>query len=154
MAIATTALSRWLQLEMKKHNLTQLTAAAETGVGVGTISDIIRRGHIPKIDTLIRLADHFGTPPEYVLRLAADLPPESSGAGPAPDPDDDYLIQELVDEFRKIPDDWKPEALAQVQMFVRLSNLPSVRYIGEDQLSPEPEEPAREDQQDQKTQAA
>jgi len=33
-----------------------MAAAARAGVGVGTISQILRKGHIPKLDTLFRLA--------------------------------------------------------------------------------------------------
>jgi hypothetical protein len=46
---------------------------------------------------------------------------------------EDYLVQALLDAFRQVPDDWKPEALAQVQMFVRLAGRPSVRFVGDDE---------------------
>ena len=134
MVAVTTALGTWLQTQLDRHNLNQMTAAAQIGVGVGTISDILRRGHIPKIDTLFRIADHFGTPRERILRIAADLPPDPAG----PDPEDDYLIQELIEEFRRIPDEWKPDVLQQVRTFVRLSTLPTHRFIADDPPDPHP----------------
>ena len=44
MVAVTTALGTWLQAQIDHHNLNQMTAAAQIGVGVGTISDILRRG--------------------------------------------------------------------------------------------------------------
>lgn len=95
-----TLLTRWLQAEMDKHRFSQLDAAAAIGVGTGTVHNTIRRGHLPKIDTLFRIAGYFDAPREEVLRLAASLPPRD-GIGNA-SPEDDYLVHELVEEFRMI----------------------------------------------------
>jgi len=126
MATATTALSRWLETELRRRSLSQMALAASAGVGIGTISGILHRGHIPKIDTLFRLADTLNTSRERVLRLAADLPPEPEGGDEA----DDYLIPELLDEFRQLPDEWKLAALEQVGTLRRLAELPPVRFVG------------------------
>jgi transcriptional regulator with XRE-family HTH domain len=126
----TTALGRWLEAELESRNLTQLTAAGQARIGVGTLGDIIRRGHVPKIETLIRLADFFNTPREKVLRLAAGLPPGRKD--PGEDLDDEALVQELLEEFRKVPDEWKEVAIQQVEMFRKLAELPLVRFVGED----------------------
>jgi hypothetical protein len=69
-----------------------------------------------------------------LLRIAADLPPDPAGPGP----EDDYLIQELIDEFRRIPDEFKPDVLQQVQLMVRLSTLPTHRFIADDPPNPDP----------------
>jgi transcriptional regulator with XRE-family HTH domain len=127
--MTTTALGRWLESELERRDLTQLTAAGQARIGVGTLGDIIRRGHVPKIETLLRLADFFDTPAEKVLRLAADLPPPGVEA-PAGDM---ALIQELVEAFRQVPDEWKRDVLQQVQLFVALANRPPVRLVGEDE---------------------
>jgi hypothetical protein len=95
-----TPLPRWLQAEMDKRKLNQLNAAASICAGTSTVDDIIRRGHIPKIDTDFRIADYIEAPREKVLRLAANLPP--SGVLGNASPEDDSLIHELVEEFRKI----------------------------------------------------
>jgi transcriptional regulator with XRE-family HTH domain len=94
-------------------------------VGVGTISGILHRGHIPKIDTLFRLADTLNASRERVLRLAADLPPEPEGG----EEEDDYLIPELLEEFRQLPDEWKLAALEQVETLRRLAERPPMRII-------------------------
>ena len=129
MAVATTVLGTWLQRQRKLRQLNQMTAAAQIGV-----SDIIRRGHIPKIETLFCFADFFDVPRERSLRIAADLPPNPSD----PDPQADYLIQELSAEFRRIPDQYKPDVLQQVQLIARLSTLPTHRFIADDPPNPDP----------------
>ncbi|MEJ2736443.1 MAG: helix-turn-helix transcriptional regulator [Anaerolineae bacterium] len=126
MATATTALSRWLETELRRRSLSQMALAARASVGVGTISGILHRGHIPKIETLFRLADTLDTSRERVLRLAADLPPDPEDD----DAPDDYLIPELLEEFRQLPDEWKLAALEQVETLRRLAERPPVRIIG------------------------
>ena len=139
MAVAFTALGTWLQRQLDRHNLNRMTAAAQIGIGVGTINQIIRRGHIPKIETLFRFAGFFGTPRDRILRIAADLPPNPSD----PDPQADYLIQELSAEFRRIPDQYKPDVLQQVQLIARLSTLPTHRFIADAPPNPHPQEPTK-----------
>ncbi len=126
MATATTALSQWLETELRRRSLSQMALAASAGVGIGTISGILHHGHIPKIDTLFRLADTLNTSRERVLRLAADLPPEPEGG----EEEDDYLIPELLEEFRQLPDEWKLAALEQVGTLRRLAERPPMRVIG------------------------
>jgi len=134
-----TSLGDWLRSEIQKRGLTQMQAAVHAGVGQATISDILVKGHVPKVEILFRLADFFGTPREKVLRLAGHLP-VLGRAEPGALAGDDYLVAELLEAFRAVPDEWKPDALAQVKLFVRLANRPPVRYVGEDQLLPLPEE--------------
>ena len=122
-------LAEWLEGQIQAHELTQQATAVYAGVSGATLSDILNKGHLPRLEILFRLADYFDTPREYVVRLAARMPIEDS----RPIDQEDYLVQELLDAFRRVPDDWKPEALAQVQMFVRLANRPSVRFVGDDQ---------------------
>jgi transcriptional regulator with XRE-family HTH domain len=122
-------LAEWLKGQIEAHNLTQQKVSVYAGVSGATLSDILNRGHIPKIELLFRLADYFETPREQVLRLAARMPIEGSD----PVDEDDYLIQELLEAFRQVPDDRKPLVLQQVQLAVRLATLPPVRMIGEEE---------------------
>jgi transcriptional regulator with XRE-family HTH domain len=46
---------------------------------------------------------------------------------------DDTLIPELLAEFRKVPDEWKEVAIAEIQRVRRFSELPAVRIIGEEE---------------------
>lgn len=118
-----TKLAEWLRDELDRRRLTQLQAAIEAGVSQGTISDMLTKGHVPRIETLFRLADYFGIGRIEILRLAGhlrtgeELHAEKKRAGGVDEP----WIQELVDEFRRVPDDWKAEVIAQVRMFVRLA---------------------------------
>jgi transcriptional regulator with XRE-family HTH domain len=122
-----TRLGQWLQAQMRRRDLTQNATAVHTGVGVATISDILNKGHVPKVETLFRLADYFDTPHAEVLRLAGHLPAEEAGD------DDDALVQELIDEFRKVPDEWKEVAIQQVAQFRKLAELRPVRIIGDEE---------------------
>ena len=118
-----TSLAAWLESQLKERDITYHTVAVNAGVGMATISDILNKGHIPRIDTLVRLADYFDTPRETVLRIAAGRP----SASPQ---DDDYLIDELNEAFRQIPDEWKRDALAQVELWARLATRPPIHIIG------------------------
>lgn len=118
-----TTLAAWIRSQLKERHVKAYAAAASAGIGVATMSDILTKGHIPRIDTLNRLADHFDVPRENVLRIAAGLPE------PAPE-NDDYLIDELTEAFRHLPDDWKEDALAEVKSRVRLASRQRPHIIG------------------------
>ena len=119
-------LAKWLRGELERRGLTQLQAGVQAGVSQGTISDMLTKGHVPRIETLFRLADYFGLDRVEILRLAGhlrtgeELRAEQAFNGSA----EDYLVQTLVREFRRVPDPWKAEVVAQVQMFVRLASRP------------------------------
>jgi transcriptional regulator with XRE-family HTH domain len=132
---ATTALGRWLRRELNRNGLTQNEAAVYAGVASATLSEILNKGHVPKVETLFRLADYFRTPRVEVLRVAGHLPPSGAAADLADEP----LIRELVEEFRQVPDEWKPVAIEQIAQFRRLAELRPVRLVGEEP-APSPRE--------------
>jgi transcriptional regulator with XRE-family HTH domain len=111
---------------MRIRDLTQREASVSAGVSMATVSDILRKGHLPKMDTLFRLADSFDTPREHLLRLAADMRPEGADGDIGADP----LTEELLEAFRRLPDGWKEEAVNQVAWLARLANQPPARVIG------------------------
>ena len=153
-----TNLGAWLQAEMRRHELTLSATAVYAGVGMATISDILNKGHVPKVETLFRLADYFGTSREEVLRLVGHLPPRSEGR-PLPAGvvgEDEALIRELIEEFRKVPDEWKEVAVQQVAQFRKLADLRPVRMIGEENEEPDlvAGDRGSEDEGAQETQAA
>ena len=130
---ATTALGRWLRRELNRNGLTQNEAAVYAGVASATLSEILNKGHVPKVETLFRLADYFQTPRVEVLRVAGHLPLTSGAAADvAVDAADEPLIRELVEEFRQVPDEWKPVAIEQIAQFRRLAELRPVRMVGEE----------------------
>jgi len=123
-------LGDWLRKELRERGLTQNQVAVYANVGQATISDVLTKGHVPKVETLFRLADFFGVSREQVLRLAGHLPP----APAEPGAEEDALVQALLAEFRRVPDEWKPVAVQQIAQFRRLDEL-RPQVIGE-----EPEE--------------
>ena len=70
-----TELAEWLQHQMQIHDLTQAQLAVYAGLAQATISDILRKGHIPPVETLFRLADYFDTDRVEVLILSGYLGP-------------------------------------------------------------------------------
>ncbi len=124
-------LQGWLRTELEERGLTQAQLAVYSGVGQATISDMLRKGHIPKAETLCRLADYFHVSRERVLRLAGHLPP-AAGADAEAAEEEDPLVEALVAEFRHVPDEWKEVAVQQVAQFRRLAELRPVRIIGEE----------------------
>jgi transcriptional regulator with XRE-family HTH domain len=125
-----TELGVWLRIQLNKRGLTQNAAAVHAGVGQATISDILTKDHVPKVETLFRLADYFRTPREQVLRLAGHLPRVPSGTEVEAQGWDDALVRTLLAEFRRVPDEWKPVAVEQVATFRRLAELRPARIIG------------------------
>ena len=47
--------------------------------------------------------------------------------------DEEPFVREIVEEFRKVPDEWKEEALRQVHFVREMSTRPGMRYVGEDE---------------------
>lgn len=127
----TTDLARWLRRELQKRRLTQNRAAVYAGVAPATISEILNKEHIPKVETLFRLADYLNTSREQVLRLAGHLPPVTASDDLFPEGEDQGLVRELLDEFRQVPDEWKPTVIENVAQFRRLAELQPVRFVGE-----------------------
>jgi transcriptional regulator with XRE-family HTH domain len=110
-----TELSAWLRAEPGNYNLSQHELAA--CVGVAASSDTRDKDHIPKLETLFRLADYFHTSREQVLRIAGHLPRapadprDPAVAREASDHDPDPLTRQLLLEYRCLPDEWKPAAV-------------------------------------------
>lgn len=123
-----TELGRWLREQLKEHDLTQSEAAVYAGVGQATLSDIINKGHVPKVETLFRLADYFHTSREQVLRAAGHLPLPGASQGEGGEDDvawmqSNDLVRALLREFRRLPDEWKPVAVEQMAVFRRLAEM-------------------------------
>jgi transcriptional regulator with XRE-family HTH domain len=134
-------LGRWLRQQLKERDLTQSEAAVYSGVGQATLSDIINKGHVPKVETLFRLADYFDTSREHVLRAAGHLPPPGIAQGDAELDDvawmqSNDLVRSLLREFRRLPDEWKPIAVEQVAVFRRLAEMGAPPIAGA--TAPEP----------------
>jgi transcriptional regulator with XRE-family HTH domain len=127
----TTDLARWIRRELQKRELTQNQAAVYAGVAPATISEILNKEHIPKVETLFRLADYLDTSREQVLRLAGHLPPVAASDDLVPKGENQGLVRELLDEFYQVPDEWKPMAIESVAQFRRLAELQPVRFVGE-----------------------
>jgi len=107
-------LGDWLKQKMDERGLTYNATAVYAGVGQATISDIINKGHVPRVDTLFVLADYFRTPRETVLRLAGILEPATDRAI---DPELRAVADELIyiwQEVKRID----PESARQLMRIV------------------------------------
>lgn len=147
-----TELAEWLQYQMQTRDLTQAQLAVSAGVAEGTISDILRKGHIPPVETLFRLADYFDTNRVEMLILAGYLQPADQYEHPEhPQPDrDEQLNEQLMEAFRRVPDEWKDYVIAQAELFVRLANRPPFRIIGDEDEDTEAQpEPTWAEEQDE-----
>ena len=89
-----TDLATWLRAELERLGWTQTQLARYARVGGATVSDILRKGHVPKAETLFHLADALGTSRLAALRAAGYLPLEEDFA------EDDILAQLTSDPSR------------------------------------------------------
>ena len=126
-------LAWWLRRELERRTMSQNAAAVHCGVAVATVSAILNKGHVPKVETLFRLADFFQTPRDYVLRLAGHQIPEPEKAQVPAAHRADCLERELLDEFRRLPEELKETALQHVAVLIRLAQRPPFRIIGDDE---------------------
>jgi transcriptional regulator with XRE-family HTH domain len=112
-----TELARWLEAAMAARGLSQAQTAVYAGVGQATISSILQKRHIPRLETLWRLADYFAIPRAEMLCLAGHLPsqPEATAADANP------LEQELCEQFRALPHAWQLTVLAHLRGLARLA---------------------------------
>ena len=46
--------------------------------------------------------------------------------------EDDAFVRELLEEFRQVPDEWKEVAIQEFRRVRRFSELPTTRFVGED----------------------
>lgn len=102
-------LGKWLRDQIDRRGLTLNAAAVYAGVGAATISDIINKGHIPRVDTLFRLADYFDVPRPDVLRIAGVL----EDVSPDDDPDIRRTVLEITRIWQRLKDT-DPEAAARL----------------------------------------
>lgn len=110
-------LRTWLQGELRKRGLTQNAAVVSVGVGQARLRDMLNKGHVPKVETLFRLAHYFETFREQVLRMAGHLPAtvrgEPASLWDSPPGAEEELVRALLEEFHRVPDQWKAVAVGR-----------------------------------------
>lgn len=130
-----TTLSKWLRQKLNDRHLTLQEASTLAGVGKATLSEILTKGHVPQIDTLLRLADFFEVSHLEILMAAGAITSADRHAGapqPGQDPVDENLLEwRLLDEFRCLPREWQEGAVEQIQWMRRLAKVEKLRIIGE-----------------------
>ena len=131
-----TPLSTWLRAQMKERGFNQTALSRRAGVAAGTLNDILRKGHIPKVETLTRLAAALDASPVEVLFISGHLRSGDTLPGtPTTPPDHDAeanLEWQLIEEFRRIPRDSEPDALAEFRTIVRTLKRPRIHLIGDE----------------------
>ena len=60
--------------------------------------------------------------------------------GGEPVEEDGDRVNELLEEFRNVPDEWKEEAVRQIELIRRLSTQPPARFIGEEEGDHDPDQ--------------
>ncbi len=140
--MTATPLGKWLRQKLKERRLTLQEASVRAGVGKATLSEILTKGHVPRVDTLIRLADTFEVSRLEILMAAGAITSADRLPGapqPGQNPADESLLEwRLLDEFRCLPPEWREGAVEQIQWMRRLAKVEKVRIIGD--VPPEPEE--------------
>jgi transcriptional regulator with XRE-family HTH domain len=126
-----TRLAEWLRGELEARNLSQNLLAARSGVGLATINDVLNKEHIPRAETLFRLAESLDTSRVDILYISGHL--TTADRLPRPDyGDEENLTWQLVEEFRRVPDPWKRDAIDQIRWIARLAKRPAFRVVGEE----------------------
>ena len=79
--------------------MTLNATAVYSGVSSATLSDMMNKDHVPKVEILFKLADYFNTPRNRVLELAGYLQPEQKR-------DNDH-DQRLVETAERLIEVWE-----------------------------------------------
>lgn len=84
----------WMIAERQKQGMTQADLARKTGLTRTTISDYEKRIRPnPAMDSLVRISVALGFSPDYLPRLAGELPT---------DPDSDPWVDQMTYKMKKI----------------------------------------------------
>jgi transcriptional regulator with XRE-family HTH domain len=67
-------LGEWLQGELDKRGWSMRKLALRSGVHPVSVGDAVRRGAIPEVNSIIRMAEALGEDPVFALRLAGVVP--------------------------------------------------------------------------------
>ena len=108
-----------------------------------------RQGRMQQqLSTSRHLVQRLAWAPGRLFRHAPSGRPEDRRRPPAqarhrpprrPPQDDDYLVDELLQAFRQLPDDWKQDALAEVEIWARLAPRQGIRISGAAGDTPSPQ---------------
>ena len=75
------AMARWVNPETQMPGLSQRKLAERAGISQTQVHEILKKGHSPSPDTLIKLADFYGVNPLMLFRLAYIQEEEDVEAG-------------------------------------------------------------------------
>ena len=81
-------LAQWLQNRLNARGLTQQTVSVR--VSTSTFSQMLNQDHVPRIETLFRLAGYLDIPRDQILRIAARMPIGEEDPHHDPDPATGY----------------------------------------------------------------
>ena len=70
-------LADWLMAECNRRGLSYRRASLDAGIANNGIAEIINSGSKPSLDRLLKLAHYFTVAPEFLIRLAGQLPSQS-----------------------------------------------------------------------------
>jgi transcriptional regulator with XRE-family HTH domain len=98
----------WIVAEREKREWSQSDLARKVGVTRQTINDYeSRRRTNPDEKILVKISQTFGYPPEFLSRLAGQLPPALEMS---------EEMEQIMREVEKLPKDDQQEVLAFIRM--------------------------------------
>lgn len=108
----TFAWVEWIIEEREKHEWSQADLARKVGVTRQTINDYeSRRRTQPDEKILVKISSVFGYPPEYLSRLAGQLPPALNMSED---------MEKIMRDVEKLPKQDQQEVLAFIRMKINL----------------------------------
>lgn len=135
-----TPLSTWLRAQMKERSLNQTALSKRAGVAAGTLNDILRKGHIPKVETLTRLATALDASPVEALLVSGHLRSGDQLLGDQtaqPGRETEANLEwRLIQEVRRVLPEDRPGALAEFRTIVRTLKRPRYRLVGGEEADP------------------
>jgi transcriptional regulator with XRE-family HTH domain len=114
-----TRLAEWLRVHMEAKGFSQAELCRRAGVSEGTLSATLTKGHIPKIEAVIRLAEALGGDGLEALYAAEIFRRGDEMPRLVPPGWEEPLTQVLVREFQKIPPIYREDVVEQIRVFAR-----------------------------------
>lgn len=89
--------SERLKSAMNAKGINAAQLASNTGISKGSISKYLKRGELPKLDNIKKLASFLNVPTDYLLEKTSNTFPNSKKLADDVSPSKKKIISEIVD---------------------------------------------------------